>query len=168
MKKKISTLLILTVALAMGACGKTETTSVLSETETVSTPEPTATKVPKKETTSTPEPTEEVVEETTSTPEPTEEVVEAPVAETDNGDIRSDVKEAIDSYEAWVDKYCDFMKNYDSSDLSKLSEATELISEEATMLEKFDSLENDLNEAELQYYLEVQTRCTQKLSEIAS
>ena len=114
------------------------------------------------------------------TEKPTEQATQAPAtkAPETTGDsksgvssttIREEIKEAIDSYETFVDEYCEFMKNYDSSDMSLLSEYLELLSKEAEMAEKFAAIEDqDLTEAEQAYYLEVSLRCTQKLQEAAS
>ena len=76
----------------------------------------------------------------------------------------------MDNYEAWFDHYCDVMKRYqeDSSDLELLSEMTDLLAEEATMLEEMENMDqDDMNAAELAYYLEVTARIEKNLLEVA-
>ena len=139
---------------------KTEQRTVSSETtavpETTSAPETTAAP----ETTSAPE--------TTAAPETTvaEETDKTPSV--DENTIRPEIKEAIDSYEAFVDKYCAFIENYDSSDLSELNDYLDLINEEIEMSEKFEAIEedNDLTEAESDYYFKVSMRCLQKIADV--
>ena len=92
-------------------------------------------------------------------------VAEEPSA--DNGLIREDVKEAIDSYEDFIDEYCSFMESYDAADTTKLMQYLSLLQKEVDMSEKFDALEDDLNDAELLYYSEVQLRCSEKLIEVS-
>ena len=77
--------------------------------------------------------------------------------------IRPDVKAAIDSYEAFVDEYCEFMNSYDKNDLSQLTSYLSLLAKEIEMEEQFDALEQDLNDQELLYYSEVSLRCSKKL-----
>lgn len=88
---------------------------------------------------------------------------------TDNGDIRPEIKEAIDSYESFMNEYVEFMKKYESSnDIASLAaQYTEFASKYTDVESKFDALENDdLNDAETTYYIEVQTRINNKLLEI--
>ena len=88
--------------------------------------------------------------------------------ETNDG-IRPDIKEAIDSYESFMNQYCDFMNSYDATDLSMLSEYSELMSEYVTTTAKFEKIQDeDLNDAELAYYLEVSNRVSQNLLAVSS
>ncbi|MDO4479034.1 MAG: hypothetical protein Q4B73_08385 [Lachnospiraceae bacterium] len=106
---------------------------------------------------------EPAAEEPAPEPAPAEETNKA-----DNSAIRPEIKEAIDSYEAFVDDYCDFMKKADLSDFKVLTEYTELLGKELEMTAKFDALEDeDLTDAEYNYYTEVSLRCLQKLSNVA-
>ena len=76
----------------------------------------------------------------------------------------------MDSYEAFYDEYCDFMKKYaeNSTDLKLIAEYADMVSELAEMDKKFQAWdEGEMNDAELKYYLEVNTRVTQKLLEVA-
>ena len=119
---------------------------------------------------SSPEETPEPVAETTPepTPEPTAEPTPEPTPEPAAG-MRPEFKEAMDSYEAFYDEYCAFMKKYQANpaDLSLLAEYANMMSKLTEMDEKFDAWEDgDLNDEELKYYMEVQTRVTQKMLEV--
>ena len=84
--------------------------------------------------------------------------------------MRPEFKEAMNSYEAFYDEYCDFMKEYadNPSDLTLLSEYTDMMSKAADMSEKFDAWnEDEMNDAELKYYLDVNNRVAQELLEVA-
>lgn len=84
--------------------------------------------------------------------------------------MRPEFKEAMESYEAFYDEYCAFMKKYkkNPSDLTLLSQYADMVSKLAEMDEKFEAWnENEMNDAELKYYLEVSNRITQKLLEVA-
>ena len=68
-----------------------------------------------------------------------------------------------------MNDYCDFMTKYSESDdvVSMMADYVDYMSKYADMAKKFDDLENDnLYDAELSYYLEVQTRITQKLANV--
>lgn len=84
--------------------------------------------------------------------------------------MRPEFKEAMDSYEAFYDEYCNFMKKYaeNPTDLELLTEYTDMVSKLAEMDKKFEAWDEDeMNNTELKYYLEVNTRVTQKLLEVA-
>ena len=127
-----------------------------------STPEPTATEAPV-----TASPTEEAETVTpTATPEPTTN----DTGNTDSNGIRSDFKAAMDSYESFINDYVDFYKKYEEnpSDLSLLADYADYMTKLSDMTSKFDQWESEgLNDAELAYYLEVQTRVYTKLAEVA-
>ena len=63
------------------------------------------------------------------------------------------------------------MKKYaesDGSDLTLLADYADYLQEYADMVESFEKWEDeDLNDAELTYYIEVQSRVSQKLLEVA-
>ena len=89
--------------------------------------------------------------------------------ERSDDEISPEFKEAMDSYEAFYDEYCAFMKKYQANpaDLSLLAEYANMMSKLTEMDEKFDAWEDgDLNDEELKYYMEVQTRVTQKMLEV--
>ena len=85
--------------------------------------------------------------------------------------MRPDFKSAMDSYETFMGEYCDFMAKYnesDGSDLSLLSDYASCLSQYAEMADSFEAWDSeDLTDAETAYYLEVQTRVSQKLLEVA-
>lgn len=146
MKKTISVLLLLCLVLMLFGCGqKTEENVAASNQAAVKTE---------------PEVKEEQKEETK------EEI--APENAQDQL-IRPEIKEAIDSYEAFVDEYCAFMTEYTISDLTKLGTYNELLKKEVEMSKNFEALENeDLTEEEAVYYADVSLRCSQKMLDVAS
>lgn len=87
---------------------------------------------------------------------------------TNNIGLRTEFKNAMDSYEKFVDEYIIFMQKYNSNPTDY-----ELIKEYATYLGKYNDMVNkfekwedeDLNDAETAYYIEVQTRVNKKLME---
>lgn len=93
---------------------------------------------------------------------------ENPAAETLTG-IRPEFKEALDSYEAFFDKYCDIMKKYMENplDMSILTEYYEYVEKAEEMDEKLEALDDEeMSDEELEYYLEVTARVTTKMLEI--
>lgn len=84
--------------------------------------------------------------------------------------LRSDFKAAMDSYESTMNEYVEFMKKYkaNSSNAELISEYADYMQKYADMSNKFQSWKsNNLNNAELSYYLAVQARVTKKLAEVA-
>ena len=107
---------------------------------------------------------------TPSTQPSTEATTTATTAETDSADIDPDFKAAMDSYEAFFDEYVAIMKKYKANptDLSILTDYATYMGQYADMMQKFEAWENeDLNKAELAYYIDVQARITKKLLEVA-
>ena len=109
------------------------------------------------------EETKEVVEDTPegeSAAEGAEELVDG---------MRPEFKEAMDSYEAFYDEYCDFIKKYNDnpSDLKLIAEYADMLSEAADMDEAFEEWdEAEMNDAELKYYLDVNNRVMQNLVDV--
>ena len=101
-----------------------------------------------------------IIGEYSSQPEETETV--------DDNTIRPEVKQAIDAFEIFIDEYCAFMKKYaaNPTDLTILVDYAKFMSKYAEMTEEMDALEEDLTLAETNYYVQVMTRCNQKLLEI--
>ena len=86
--------------------------------------------------------------------------------------IRPEVKEALDSYEAYMDEYIAFMERYQAADatdmVAMMGDNTDMLSRYAEFAEKIDALgESELTNAELAYYLEVTNRVSQKLLSVA-
>lgn len=108
--------------------------------------------------------------ETPEDTEPTQEPEDSNSSDTLVDGMRPEFKEAMDSYEAFYDGYCDFMKEYadNPTDISLLAEYADMMSKAADMSKKFDAWDEDeMNDAELKYYLEVSNRVAQKLLEVA-
>ena len=94
--------------------------------------------------------------------------------ETDNADsanetgLRPDFKAAMDSYEAFMGEYCDFMAAYSAnpSDLTLIGKYATYLEKYTKLAEDFDKWNSeDMNAAELAYYTEVQARVSKKLLE---
>ena len=88
----------------------------------------------------------------------------------DTGLLSPEFKKTMDDYEAWFDHYCEVMKKYQEnpSDIELLSEMSSRITEETTMLEQMENMdESEMNTAELAYYIEVTARIEKKLLEVA-
>lgn len=84
--------------------------------------------------------------------------------------LSPDFKAAMDSYEAFMDEYIAFLKKYNSnpSDPDLLSDYTAYMSKYADFVKDFENWEDeDMNADETAYYLEVQSRVTQKLLEVS-
>ena len=84
-------------------------------------------------------------------------------------DISPEFKETMDSYEEFFDEYVEFMKKYDAnaSDPELLMEAADMLSKEAEMYEKLESMdESEMTTAEAAYYLEVTARIEAKLATV--
>lgn len=114
------------------------------------------------------EPTEEPSEEVTSAP--IEPSTEAPTEAPTEAGLRPDFKAAMDSYETFMDEYITFMKKYkkNPNDLGLIMQYATFMGEYSEFVEDFEKWNSeDLNDAELAYYLEVQARVTKKLTEIA-
>ena len=100
-----------------------------------------------------------------------EEPVETETESEDTSILSPEFKKTMDDYEAWFDHYCEVMKMYQEnpSDLEVMSEMTELLAEESTMLDQMESMdESEMNNAELAYYIEVTARIEKKLLEVAN
>ena len=75
----------------------------------------------------------------------------------------------MDDYESFMDEYIKFMKKYNAnpSDASLLKDYSNYADKYIKALESFEKWEDDdLNDEEMKYYLEVETRINKKLLEI--
>lgn len=175
MKKILSFVLVLAMALSSVACGGEKTSSSDEETK--------QSKIESEDTT-TKEETPEIESEDTTTKEETPEQesentasTEEPVVDENKSDstglvdgMRPEFKEAMDSYEAFYDEYCDFLAKYNANptDTKLIAEYTDMMTKLVDMDEKFENWENnDLNDEELKYYIEVNGRITQKMLDVA-
>ena len=94
-----------------------------------------------------------------------------PFGEIGAGNISEDFKAAMDSYENFMDEYIAFMKKYQANptDMNLLTEYADYMKEYAEFVEDFEQWEDEeMNDAELAYYLDVQTRVSKKLLEVAN
>ncbi len=84
--------------------------------------------------------------------------------------IRPEFQEAMDSYEEFMDEYVEFMKKYADSngnDLTLLADYADYMSKYATFVEDFEKWDDEeMSDEEFVYYMQVQSRVYQKLSEI--
>lgn len=84
--------------------------------------------------------------------------------------MRPEFKEAMDSYEAFYDEYCDIMKKYaeNPTDLDLLTSYTDMLKKVTEMSEKFEAWEdNEMNDTEMKYYFDVNNRVTKKLLDVS-
>ncbi len=86
--------------------------------------------------------------------------------------VSPDFKAAMDSYEAFFDEYVEFMKKYENADstsqMSMMSDFADYMTKYSEALSALDKIEDeDLNDAEMAYYLEVYSRIMKKMSEVA-
>ena len=104
----------------------------------------------------------------TQTPDTTEK---EPEKDTNNGGLDPDFKAAMDSYEKFMDEYVAFMKKYSANptDMSLLADYADYMSKYADFVEDFEKWEDEeMNAAETAYYIEVQSRVSKKLLEVAN
>ncbi len=89
----------------------------------------------------------------------------------DDNELGTDFKAAMDGYEKFMDEYVAFMKKYkaNSSDLGLLTDYADYMTNYADFVEDFEAWEDEeMNAAEAAYYIEVQSRVSKKLLEVAS
>ncbi|MGN1423543.1 MAG: DUF6591 domain-containing protein [Oscillospiraceae bacterium] len=105
-------------------------------------------------------------------PAETETVVNEPAEETSSPvisvGVRPEVKDALDSYEAFMNEYCDFMEKYtaNSTDLTLIMEYADYLAKYTEAMDKLNTID-ELNEAETIYYAEVTARVNDRLSKFA-
>jgi hypothetical protein len=111
------------------------------------------------------EPAEEpAAEEPAEEPTPDEEPAEAPA-----DGISPELKDFLDSYEAFMDEYCDFMASFNSSDASALLQYSILMGKYADFSKKADEWNSrEMNDAETLYYVQVMNRVNEKLLKVSS
>ena len=84
--------------------------------------------------------------------------------------LRSDFKAAMDSYETFMNKYVAFMKKYKANptDMTLLADYADYMNKYTKAMSDFEAWNGkDMTAAETTYYLEVQSRVTKKLLEVA-
>lgn len=86
--------------------------------------------------------------------------------------VDPDLKAFLDSYEEFVDEYVVFMKKYmadPTNAVSMLSEYSEIMGKYSDFAEKVDQYDSkEMSTEDAKYYLEVTTRCSQKMLDIYS
>lgn len=110
---------------------------------------------------------------TSENTKPTEETsIPTPTVNNNSTEIGKEFKKAMDSYEEFMDEYVEFMKKYTNSnglDMSLISDYSKYVSKYAEACKNFEKWEGeDLNTAELAYYVDVQARVSKKLLEVAN
>ena len=114
---------------------------------------------------------ESTPEDTTSKEETTTEEKSASNSTELVDGMRPEFKEAMDSYGAFYDEYCDFMMKYKANptDTTLITEYADMMKKVVDMEEKFKEWErNDLNSEEMKYYIDVTSRISKKLLDAAS
>lgn len=92
-------------------------------------------------------------------------------AKTDSVGLDPEFKAAMDSYEEFMDEYVAFMKKYkeNPTDQGLLADYAKIMGQYADFTENFAKWEDEeMNAAETAYYIEVQSRVTKKLLEVAN
>ena len=115
-------------------------------------------------------PTEKVTEKPTQKPtqKPTEKAESKPESKSGSNTVSSSFKETMDSYEKFFDDYIAFMKKYkeNPNDMELLTDYLDWMQKYSDYMEKLDSIDQDsLSDADLAYYIEVNTRISKKLLE---
>lgn len=91
-------------------------------------------------------------------------------AEVSSEGSATDIKEFLDAYETFIDEYVEFMKKYmddPTNVVSMLEEYTDIMKKYEEFAEAVDSYDSEsMTPEEAAYYLEVTTRCNQKMLEI--
>ena len=83
--------------------------------------------------------------------------------------VTPEVKEFLDSYEAVMNKYCDFMENYDPNDISAMTEYLTLLQEYSDFAAKADAMdESSMTDADYKYYIDVMARVEKRLIDVSS
>ncbi len=87
----------------------------------------------------------------------------------DSDGVDPDLKAFLDSYEEFADEYVAFMKKYQADPtnaIAMLGEYSEMMQKYADFADKIDKYDsNNMSTEDYKYYIEVTTRCTQKMLE---
>ena len=171
MKKTISLILALVIILALCGCNSSQPPEGPAPTIEVNVPVEKEETIPPEDTAA---PEESIVPEVTDAPEetiiPEETAVPEETAPELIDGMRPEFKEAMDAYEAFYDEYCEFMTEYSENpaDFTLLAKYGELMIKAAEMDKAFEEWDEDeLNDAELKYYVKVSNRITEKLLDVS-
>ena len=86
----------------------------------------------------------------------------------DGGAVSPELKEALDSYEAFMDEYIEFMKRYQESDdtTSMLNDYLDYMQQYSDLMAKINAVDTKkLSAVDAAYYVEVTSRVSKKLIE---
>lgn len=119
------------------------------------------------------EPAELAETETPAESEPTTERPATPATPVDTTTgTASDFRTMVDEYEAFMNKYCDFMETYNSDSGNVVSMAldyADMMSQYSDWAEKMDAADDsDLSAEDVQYYIDAQSRINKRLLEIGA
>lgn len=165
MKKLTALILALVMAFSLVACGSDK------EEEFRDIPESQVTTEEKQDAPAETEKDEEP--QPTPQPTPTTEPVKTSEPEKQQtGGIRPEFKKAMDDYEAFFDKYIEFMERYETASTTELmglmTEYLEYMTEFTQAMEAMDAMEDEeMSTEEALYYAQVTTRISQKLMAVA-
>lgn len=110
-------------------------------------------------------------ENTTITNETSDETLQEEITQQDSkSGIRQEFKDMMDSYEAFFDEYCEFMKKYNDSDdvTAMLADYTDYMTKYVEFMGKLEEVDEDeLSTEEALYYAEVSARISKKVLEVA-
>lgn len=163
---------VLALLLCLSACGsKSKEAPTQPETTQAITTQPATTQPETTQASTTqPEITQPAVEASSESQAPVP-TVEAP-AESEPAapaGIRPEFKDAMDSYEAFYNDYCEIMAKYakNPTDLSILGKYADMLAKAEEMDKKFKAWdEGSLSNEELKYYLDVMNRVQKKMIDL--
>lgn len=94
-------------------------------------------------------------------------------ASSDSSQVTPELKEFLDSYEAFVDEYIEFMNKYNQNptDATLLAQYMDYMTKLADFEKKannYAAQEGQMSTADYNYYIDVTTRCTQKLLQVSA
>ncbi len=169
MKRNIAGMILGVMVLTATACGSTSADST-SEGTKFSTVESTVESTADSQTSEA-----EVSEEAPAEPEtePAAETTAAEaVSETAADGLDPDLVAFLDSYEAAMNQYCDFMEKYNSASATDqagmLADYAQMVATYSDFAAKADAYdEDDLSNEELAYYMDVMNRVNKRLLEVA-
>ena len=153
---------IAVIVLIFTACGKPAPDPVQTLSPATAAPVQIPSPSPTVELEATPEPMP------TPEPEPEPEIMPEEIEEPSPGssDISPELIEFLESYEAFIDQYVEFMQAYmkNPTDFNLLMQYSSILSEYSRFTQAVDNYEtNTMNEAESLYFAEVTLRCSQKM-----
>lgn len=81
--------------------------------------------------------------------------------------VSADFKAAMDSYVDFFEQYAEFMKSYDSNDLTMLAKYTELLQQYSETMQKFEELgKEEMTDEETSYYIDTNAKIQKILLDV--